>query len=87
LALIVRYILEFKLMKIIKVLLIISVVLAAMFFSSIYILHEWFMYPPEYDMQIQQLIERGYLNADFTYSEKIDFFFLYEMDTYLFRNV
>ena len=60
-------------MKIIKVLLIISVVFAAMFFSSIYILHEWFIYPPEYHMQIQQLIEKGYLNADFTYSEKIDF--------------
>ena len=56
-------------MKIIKVLLIISVVFAAMFFSSIYILHEWFMYPPEYHMQIQQLIEKGYLNADYTQEE------------------
>ena len=26
-----------------------------------------------YEMQVQQLIEKGYLNADFTYSEKIDF--------------
>ena len=25
------------------------------------------------EMEIQQLIEKGYLNADFTYSEKIDF--------------
>ena len=56
-------------MKIIKVLLIISVVFVAMFFSSIYILHEWFMYPPEYHMQIQQLIEKGYLNADYTQEE------------------
>ena len=38
-----------------------------------YILHHWFMYPPEYFLEIDQLIERGYLRADYTVIEYLDF--------------
>ena len=31
------------------------------------------MYPPEYYIQIEQLIAKGYLSADFTFSERVDF--------------
>ena len=52
---------------------IIIILLVALFFSTGYILHHWFMYPPEYYMEIEQLIERGYLGADFTVIEYLDF--------------
>ena len=38
-----------------------------------YILHHWFMYPPEYFLEIDQLIERGYLSKDYTTIEYLDF--------------
>ena len=38
-----------------------------------YILHHWFMEPPEYHLQIEQLIERGYLSKDYTVVEYLDF--------------
>ena len=38
-----------------------------------YILHHWFMYPPEYYLEIEQLIERGYLSVDYTDIEYLDF--------------
>jgi len=31
------------------------------------------MYPPEYYIEIEQLIERGYLGVDFTVIEYLDF--------------
>jgi hypothetical protein len=31
------------------------------------------MYPPEYYMEIEQLVERGYLSVDFTVIEYLDF--------------
>ena len=38
-----------------------------------YILHHWFMEPPEYHLQIEELIERGYLSKDYTVVEYLDF--------------
>ena len=52
---------------------IIVVLLIALFYAALYILHHWFMYPPEYYTQIEQLIAKGYLSADFTFSERVDF--------------
>ena len=52
---------------------IIIILLVALFFSTGYILHHWFMYPPEYYMEIEQLVERGYLSVDFTVIEYLDF--------------
>ena len=52
---------------------IIVVLLIALFSAAVYILHHWFMYPPEYYIQIEQLIAKGYLSADFTFSERVDF--------------
>tara|TARA_R110002096_G_scaffold38616_1_gene106545 strand:- start:62 stop:358 length:297 start_codon:yes stop_codon:yes gene_type:complete len=52
---------------------IIVVLLIALFSAAGYILHHWFMYPPEYYIQIEQLIAKGYLSADFTFSERVDF--------------
>ena len=52
---------------------IIVILLIALFSAAGYILHNWFMHPPEYYIQIEQLIEKGYLSADFTFSERVDF--------------
>ena len=52
---------------------IIAILLIALFSAAGYILHHWFMYPPEYYIQIEQLIAKGYLSADFTFSERVDF--------------
>ena len=52
---------------------IIVILLIALFSAAGYILHHWFMYPPEYYMEIEQLVERGYLSADFTVIEYLDF--------------
>jgi len=52
---------------------IIVVIFIALFSAAGYILHHWFMYPPEYYIQIEQLIAKGYLSADFTFSERVDF--------------
>ena len=52
---------------------IIVVLLIALFSVAGYILHHWFMYPPEYYMEIEQLVERGYLSEDFTVIEYLDF--------------
>ena len=52
---------------------IIFVIFIALFSAAGYILHHWFMYPPEYYIQIEQLIAKGYLSADFTFSERVDF--------------
>ena len=38
-----------------------------------YFLHHWFMEPPEYHLQIEQLVERGYLSKDFTTIEYLNF--------------
>ena len=42
-------------------------------YTAGYILHHWFMCPPEYYIQIEQLIEKGYLSRGFTFSERVDF--------------
>ena len=52
---------------------IIVILLIALFSAAGYILHHWFMHPPEYYIQIEQLIAKGYLSADFTFSERVDF--------------
>jgi len=52
---------------------IIVILLIALFSAAGYILHHWFMYPPEYYMEIEQLVERGYLSVDFTVIEYLDF--------------
>jgi len=52
---------------------IIVILLISLFSAAGYILHHWFMYPPEYYIQIEQLIAKGYLSADFTFSERVDF--------------
>ena len=52
---------------------IIVILLIGLFSAAGYILHHWFMYPPEYYMEIEQLVERGYLSVDFTFSERVDF--------------
>ena len=52
---------------------IIVILLIALFSAAGYILHHWFMNPPEYYMEIEQLVERGYLSVDFTVIEYLDF--------------
>ena len=52
---------------------IIPIVLFALMALFAYILHHWFMEPPEYHLQIEQLIERGYLGKDYTVVEYLDF--------------
>jgi hypothetical protein len=52
---------------------IIVILLIGLFSAAGYILHHWFMYPPEYYMEIEQLVERGYLSVDFTVIEYLDF--------------
>ena len=52
---------------------IIVILLIALFSAAGYILHHWFMYTPEYYMEIEQLVERGYLSVDFTVIEYLDF--------------
>ena len=52
---------------------IIVVLLIALFSAAGYFLHHWFIYPPEYYMEIEQLVERGYLSVDFTVIEYLDF--------------
>ena len=52
---------------------IIPIVLFAVMAVFAYILHHWFMEPPEYHLQIEQLIERGYLSVDYTDIEYLDF--------------
>ena len=52
---------------------IIPIVLFALMAVFAYILHHWFMEPPEYHLQIEQLIERGYLSKDYTVVEYLDF--------------
>ena len=52
---------------------IIVILLISLFSAAGYILHHWFMYPPEYYMEIEQLVERGYLSVDFTVIEYLDF--------------
>ena len=52
---------------------IIVVLLITLFSAAGYIIHHWFMYPPEYYMEIEQLVERGYLSVDFTVIEYLDF--------------
>ena len=51
----------------------IPIILLAVMAAFAYILHHWFMYPPEYHLQIEQLIERGYLSKDYTVVEYLDF--------------
>ena len=52
----------------------IPILLFAVIAAFAYILHHWFMYPPEYFLEIEQLIERGYLSAYYTVIEYLDFF-------------
>ena len=52
---------------------IIPIVLFALMAVFAYVVHHWFMEPPEYHVQIEQLIERGYLSKDFTVIEYLDF--------------
>ena len=52
---------------------IIVILFIGLFSAAGYILHNWFMHPPEYYIQIEQLIAKGYLSADFTFSERVDF--------------
>ena len=60
-----------------KALLIVSpivvVLFIGLFFAFGYIVVHWFMEPPEYHLQIEQLIKRGYLSTDFTNIEYLDF--------------
>ena len=51
----------------------IPIILFALMAAFAYILHHWFMYPPEYYLEIEQLIERGYLSKDYTTIEYLDF--------------
>ena len=52
---------------------IIPIVLFALMAVFAYVVHHWFMYPPEYYLEIDQLIEKGYLSADYTHTEYLDF--------------
>ena len=52
---------------------IIPIVLFALMAIFAYVVHHWFMEPPEYHLQIEQLIERGYLSKDYTTIEYLDF--------------
>ena len=51
----------------------IPILLFALMAAFALILHHWFMYPPEYYFEIDQLIEKGYLSADYTHTEYLDF--------------
>ena len=51
----------------------IPILLFAVIAAFAYILHHWFMYPPEYFLEIEQLIEKGYLSVDYTVIEYLDF--------------
>ena len=51
----------------------IPILVFAVIAAFAYILHHWFMYPPEYYLEIEQLIERGYLRTDYTHIEYLDF--------------
>ena len=51
----------------------VPILLFALMAAFALILHHWFMYPPEYYLEIEQLIERGYLSADYTHIEYLDF--------------
>ena len=51
----------------------IPIILFALMAAFGYILHYWFMEPPEYHLEIEQLIERGYLSVDYTDIEYLDF--------------
>ena len=51
----------------------IPILLFALMAVFAYILHHWFMYPPEYYLEIEQLVERGYLSAEYTHIEYLDF--------------
>ena len=51
----------------------IPILLFAVIAAFACILHHWFMYPPEYFLEIDQLIERGYLSVDYTVIEYLDF--------------
>ena len=50
----------------------IPILLFAVMAAFAYILHHWFMYTPEYYLEIDQLIEKGYLSADYTHTEYLD---------------
>ena len=52
---------------------IVVILFIALFYAFGYILHHWFMEPPEYHLEIEQLIERGYLSKDYTTIEYLDF--------------
>ena len=52
---------------------IVVVLFIGLFFAFGYIVVHWFMEPPEYHLQIEHLIERGYLSADYTHIEYLDF--------------
>ena len=52
---------------------IIPIVLFALMAVFAYVVHHWFMYPPEYYLEIEQLIEKGYLSADYTVIEYLNF--------------
>ena len=52
---------------------VIPILLFAVMAAFGYILHYWFMEPPEYHLEIEQLIERGYLSKDYTTIEYLDF--------------
>ena len=51
----------------------IPILLFAVMAAFGYFLHHWFMEPPEYHLQIEHLIERGYLSKDYTTIEYLDF--------------
>ena len=51
----------------------IPILLFALMAAFAYILHHWFMYPPEYYFEIDQLIEKGYLSTDYTHTKYLDF--------------
>ena len=51
----------------------IPIILFAVMAAFAYILHHWFMKPPEYHLQIEQLINRGYLSEDYTTIEYLNF--------------
>ena len=51
----------------------IPILLFALMAAFALILHHWFMYPPEYYFEIDQLIEKGYMSADYTHTEYLNF--------------
>ena len=52
---------------------IVVILFIGLFFAFGYIVLHWFMEPPEYHLQIEHLIERGYLSKDYTTIEYLDF--------------